>query len=147
MTTQITINDIERRLVSENRERHFAFVKNLITLSSSGLTLLIALQKSYVTESSEYIFILQICWASLAIAIASGLLVLFGESQSILDAANHLRKQRNALGDQAVAQILNSEIGFTPRRIFKHAFTLLVGSFLVSLVSLALFAILNASPY
>lgn len=85
---------IERDLVSKWEIPYFNWIRQIVTLSASGLTLLVALQKNYVPQNPTGLWLLQLCWCLLAISIVSGLLVLFGESQRNLDAANYLRKKR-----------------------------------------------------
>ena len=137
------LNKIEKDLLLRWDKAHFAWVRHIVTLSASGLTLLVGLKNNYIPLNPQYVFLIQLCWASLAASIASGLLVLFGASQSLLDAANHIKAQRAEHGDQQTALSTIDSIGYKPRPIFRKAFHVMVFFFLVSLLSLCVFATVN----
>lgn len=142
----VTLDDIERRHLLQYQEKRYEWHRQLVTLSSGGLTLLVSLQSSYVPELPSGLFLLQMCWSLLAISICSGILLLFGSAQSRLDAVNNLRGLRRHNGDEKAAQIVHKANGvhFQERYIFRLSEHLAVGCFLGALVSLAWFAILNA---
>jgi ABC-type transport system involved in multi-copper enzyme maturation permease subunit len=144
----ITLDDIERRLVLEYGEKRYQWHRQLVTLCGGGLTLLVSFQSSYISENASYLLLMQICWAALAIAICSGVLALIGAAQTPLDVAVSLSNSRKEHGDSHVVQKLNETNGISAReRIFYQiAERLLVASFLIALVSLAVFAILNVAP-
>lgn len=142
---EITLDDIERRLVLEYGEKRYNWHHQLVTLASGGLTLLVSFQANYVPQNPEYIYLLSICWAGLAISILSGVLALVGAAQTPLDVAVSLSRHRDVHGDSETIAHLNQTNGISQRERLPYqiAERLVVGSFVAALVSLALFAILN----
>jgi hypothetical protein len=142
----VTLDDIERRHLFQYQEKRYEWHRQLVTLSSGGLTLLVSLQSSYVPELPSGLVLLQMCWSLLAISICSGILLLFGSAQSRLDAVNNLRGLHNNHGEKKAVQLVCETNGayFRERTVFRLAEHLTVGCFLGALVSLAWFAILNA---
>lgn len=145
--TLMTLDDIERRLLLEYGEKRYQWHRHLTTLSASGLTLLVSFQSNYVPERANYLFLMPICWAALAIAMCSGILALVGAAQTPLDIAVSLRRSREKNGDSHAIQRLNEINGISARErlFYQIAERFLVASFLIALVSLAMFAILNIS--
>ena len=139
----VTLDDIERRHIADHRAAFYAWIKHITTLSSTILTALVALQKYYIPETPEGLILLQLCWGSLALCIVLGLVALYGESQTLLDAAIDLRKVRLEYGDQYAAHNLANGKPIYPRRFFSISQKLLPYCFALALFSLALFAILN----
>lgn len=142
----VTLDDIERRHLFEYQEKRYEWHRQLVTLSSGGLTLLVSLQSSYVPELPSGLFLLQMCWSLLAISICSGILLLFGSAQSRLDAVNNLRGLRKDHGEKKAVQLVRKTNGthLRERFVFRLAEHLAVGCFLGALVSLSWFAVLNA---
>lgn len=141
----VTVYDIERRHYIEYTEKLQEWHKHIVTLSTGGLTVLVSFQKNYVPQNAEAIMLIKICWVALAICICCGLMVFFGQAQSRLDAAIDLRRQVNTYGEQAVAERIaaTNGLGFMERILFRVARVLLPIAFLVSLVSLVWFAVIN----
>ncbi len=121
--------------------------KTLLSLASATLTILVALQKSYVPQEPNSIWLLQACWVSLALCVVASLLLVWGKAQTRLDGANILRSKRSTDGDQAALEILQKTNGiyFVERYIFSIARQLQAFSFLVGFLSLSWFAVLNVS--
>jgi len=141
----VTVYDIERKHYIEYTKKLQDWHKNIVTLSTGGLTILVSFQKNYVPQNPDAIILIQICWVALAICICCGLLVSFGQAQSRLDAANDLRKQLRIFGEQAVVERIaaTNGLGFMERIIFRIARVMLPLAFLVSLVCLVWFAVIN----
>jgi hypothetical protein len=141
----VTLDDLERRHFIEYGDRIQEWHKQLVTLSTGGLTLLVSFQKNYVPEEAECLYLIKICWASLAICICFGLLVFFGHAQTRLDATNDLRRKRRNWGEATTVQFLKKTggVNFVERSIFSMARVFLPLSFLVALVCLVWFAVLN----
>ncbi len=116
------LNRIEKTLLSQRKAPYYNWVRQLIILSSSGLTLLVALQKNYVPQNPMGLWLLQLCWCFLAISIVFGLLVLFGESQTLLGAVKYLRKKRQNQGDTETQKHISRQIGYTGNIVFSIAF-------------------------
>ncbi|HWG88379.1 MAG TPA: hypothetical protein VN679_11415 [Candidatus Acidoferrales bacterium] len=143
--TPVTVEDIERRHFIAYTEGLSAWHKHVTTLASGGLTLLISLQSNYIPKTPDSVLLIKICWVSLALCICAGLLVYFGQAQSRLDAANSLREIRGTQGEDVAVKLLKETNGvhFIERYIFRVARNMLPLSFLVSLVSLVWFAVIN----
>jgi len=68
------LDEIERLLTAGTSE-YIAWLRSILTLSSGGLTLLVALQGQFVPQSPRLILLLQFSWILLAVSV---LLSLFG---------------------------------------------------------------------
>ena len=141
----VTIEDIERRHYIAYSENLAAWHKHVTTLSSGGLTLLVSFQNNYIPQNPTAIVLVKICWVSLALCICCGLLVFYGQAQSRLDAANNLRAIRYKQGEEAAVDLVTRSNGlhFVERHIFRVARNLLPVTFLVALVSIVWFSVLN----
>ena len=141
----VTPDDIERRHYMAYIDGRTMWHKHLFSLASAGFTLLISFQNSYVLPTSNSIWLVKICWVSLAISMCFGLLVIFGKAQSPLDAANSLSRIRTMKGDQAAVDLLNSKNGihFRERWIFRVAEYGFLAAFLSALTSIVWFSSLN----
>lgn len=142
------MDDLERsHLVAYGTGVH-EWHKMLLSLASATLTILVALQKNYVPQIPKCMWLLQVCWGSLAFCIVVSLLLVWGKAQTRLDGANILRKKRISDGDQSASEMLKETNGlyFTERPIFSIARLLQIFFFLVGFLSLSLFAILNVQP-
>jgi hypothetical protein len=122
--------------------------KTLLSLASAILTILVALQQNYVPLEPKSIWLLQACWASLALCVVVSLLLVWGKAQTRLEGANILRAKRISDGDQSALEMLQKTNGiyFSERKIFSTARQLQAFCFLVGFLSLSWFAILNVSP-
>ena len=68
---------------------------------------------------------------------------LHGIHQTPLDAANDLRRKRATLGDVETAADISSSSGFSPRRRYSVAESVMAYSLVVALAALSIFAVLN----
>ena len=137
------LNNIEKILFQKWEKSYFAWVRHIVTLSASGLTLLIGLKNNYIPSAPQHLWLIQLCWCLLAVSIASGLLVLYGEGQTYLEAHNKIKKGRNDRGDEQTAVVSKLKPFYTMRPIFQIFSHILVGCFLLSLFSLCVFAVKN----
>jgi hypothetical protein len=119
----------------------------LLSLSSASLTILVALQKNYVPQEPQSIWLLQVCWGSLALCVVVSLLLVWGKAQTRLDGAKILRAKRESDGDQSAFEMLHKTNGlyFIERPIFSIARHFQTFFFLAGFLSLSWFAILNVS--
>lgn len=141
----VTLDDIQRRHNLNYIERIQSFHRQLVALASGGLTLLVSLSKNYIPSNPDCLVLIQGCWIALAVSVVCGLLVLFGEAQSYRDAERHIARQRNEFGDTATTRnIASGASGFHERRIFYYGRQVFIGSFLLAIVLLTWFAVLNA---
>jgi hypothetical protein len=141
----VTIEDIERRHFIAYTENLSAWYKHVTTLASGGLTLLVSFQNNYIPTEPNSIYLVKLCWVSLALCICAGLLVHFGQAQSRLDAANNLRSIRINEGEEVAVKLVSETNGvhFIERHVFRLGRNLLPITFLSALVSIVWFAVLN----
>lgn len=141
----VTVEDVELRHFITYTENLAAWHKHLTTLASGGLTLLVSLQGSYVPADPSGVSLLKACWVFLAVSICAGLMVHFGRAQTSLDAANSLRNIRVTQGEAAAVELLKETSGvhFVERWVFQVARLVLPTAFLIAMVSLVWFAVLN----
>lgn len=139
----ITIDDVIKRFTIEQTEKYYNWARHIVTMSGGALTLLVSLQNNYVPQKPAQIWLLQLCWTLLAVAILSGSIVLYGEQQNVFDARKKLILRRQEKGDMILAAELNAGWNYTPRKIFHFSYNLMAGCFSLSLVCLAWFSSLN----
>jgi hypothetical protein len=140
---QVTLDDIERRLIAEHFEPFHNWLRQLVSLSSAALTLLVGLQSHYIPQRPIALWLLRLCWGSLAIVVLAGVVSLRSEWQTPLDAAKALRKERDLLGDEETARRMVHNADHLPRRFSQIAVRCTFWFFVLSVVTLATFAILN----
>jgi hypothetical protein len=132
-------------LLSLHREPFNDWLRQLVTLSSGALTLLVGLQSHYIPQHPTALWLLRLCWGSLAIAVLAGVVALRGEWQTPLDAYSALRRMRAIHGDAAAAADLMADSGHSPRPVFDLAVRACFWCFVFSVLTLAVFAILNVA--
>ncbi|NOR68484.1 MAG: hypothetical protein GQ532_02100 [Methylomarinum sp.] len=103
--------DIARRLRTESNESFFSWVKLVIALSSSFLSVLIAFKSNYVPSNPQYLFLLSLGYISFLVTIVSGLIILHSETQTKLDSANRIEKIITIHGEQAAVDDINNRNG------------------------------------
>lgn len=67
-------NDFEQ-VVSDSTKEYFSRLRSILGLSSASLTILVGLQSQFVPQQPRLLFLLQLSWVLLAVAIV---LALFG---------------------------------------------------------------------
>jgi len=142
-TKTVTFEDIERRLLEMHTKAYYAWIRQVVTLSAGSLTALVALKNNYVSANPQALLLLKACWAGLALSILLGVVALFGEAQTPLDAVNNIRKDRKELGDEATARKLTKNSGTMPKKRYIYAQKTLYYSFAASVLLLCAFAIVN----
>jgi hypothetical protein len=139
----VTLDDIERRLVAGHLKPYYDWIRLVVGLSTASLTLLVSLQSHYVPKNPKGVWLLALCWASLAASVLFGLLTLRGESQTFLDHVRRLRQMRADQGDLATAAEVLKGAGHAPRPTYRWARRLMICSFLSGVLSMALFGVWN----
>lgn len=140
---EVTLEDIERRLIGFHREPFNNWLRQLVGLSSGALTLLVGLQSHYIPQHPKGLWLLRLCWGCLAIAVLAGVVALRGEWQTPLDAYSDLRWMRHTRGDAAAATDLMTNSGHAPRPVFHRAARATFLCFCVAVLALAAFAVWN----
>ena len=141
--TSVTFRDIERRLISEHHKPYYDWIRHVVTLALAALTSLVALQGHYVPAKPIAPFLLASGWIALALTIASGLIALRSEYWTPLAAAQKIRLMRAQLGDEAAAAALMQNSTTYPGRLHRLAVGLMVTCFVVALISICAFSVVN----
>jgi hypothetical protein len=139
----VTLDDVERRMVTHHREPFNNWLRQIVTLSSGALTLLVGLQSQYVPQHPKGLILLRASWGLLAVAVLAGIVALRGEWQTWLDATSRLRSLRQTRGDAAAAASLSADDSYRPRQIFLVATQATFWAFAFAVLLLATFAIWN----
>jgi hypothetical protein len=142
---QVTVKDVVLRLSASHRKPYYNWLRQILGLASGALTLLVALQGSYIPQHPVGLPLLQLCWGLLAASILSSLLALYGESAIPLDAANNLRRMFHAKGEAQTALYIQRNDYAPPKRLYEWAEKATVLCFAASVVLMALFGAINLS--
>ncbi len=141
--TEVTIEDIIRRLSHDHIKPYYDWLRQLLGLSSGALTLLVALQRTYIPIHPLGLPLLQLCWGLLALTVLSTLTALYGESATLLGAANKLGRIYYQEGDEKAHLLLKEDNFVRPATIYVRARIVAVFCFAFAISFLALFAALN----
>jgi len=118
---------------------YFAWLRQILTLSSTSLTVLIALRSQLVPEHPQSIWLLQLTWIALMIAIASALWGTAGYHKVLMRLyVSHRRAEQ--IRDQT------SEMIPVPR-FYLRCGKIAPFAFLVALLSLGVFGVLNIGTH
>jgi hypothetical protein len=139
----VTFEDIERRLINQARDPYYNWLRHVVTLSLAALTSLVALQGHYMPTDPTAVHLLAIGWLALAVVIMCGLYVLSAEHRTPLKAAKEIRKMRKDFGDYYAVEQLNKNRPTYPGGQHNLAVRIMVASFLIALLSICAFAIIN----
>lgn len=139
----VTLDDIERRHISNHATPYFNWIRQVVTLSTASLTALISLQGHYLPKSPKHVGFLAACWLGLGSSIALGLFALRAEYGVPLDAAQRLRSMRESDGDNATIRFVSENPTCSAPWHHHWAVRIMFLSFAFSLLSLCIFAILN----
>ncbi len=103
--------DVARRLRIESNEAFYSWVRLIITLASTFLSVLIAFKSNYVPETPIYLPLLSCGLISFVVTIFSGVVVLHTEVQTKFDSANNIDEILKKSGEQAASENINSRDG------------------------------------
>lgn len=143
---QVTVQDVILRLSKSHLKPYYAWLRQILGLSSGALTLLVALQGSYIPQHPVGLPLLRWCWCLLALTILSVLVALYGESAIPLAAANGLRKIWRDQGEAAVAAHLRNNSSPPSPAIYLWSARVAICAFALAVIAMASFAILNLAP-
>lgn len=127
-----------RRLTDLHRAAYYAWIRQVVTLSSGSLTLLVGLQKHYLPSTPHNLWLLKSCWGGLTLSILLGVVALYGEAQSPLIGLNEIENNECLYRAEGGRR---STI-FLPKG-YEIAQKLLAWTFSGSLTCLFFFAVLN----
>jgi hypothetical protein len=140
----LQLNAIEKQLLDEHHNYYYQWMKHLVTLSSGGLTILVSMRNSYIPDSPTALWLLSGCWLLLCLSLLSGLMALYGQAASPLDAALRLKTSRKNEGDlKTLAQAMYGGFVIFPHKIYRYAYFGATLFFGIALVSLLCFAVMN----
>ena len=140
---QVTVDDVERRLILEHKKPYFDWLKQVVTLALAALTALLALQGHYVPVKPLYQMLLVVGWVALAVSILAGLYALRSEYSTPLSAAQTLRNIRRGQGEVAAVHHLQAGGGYPPPGGHRASVTTLVICFALALICICAFASVN----
>ena len=139
----VTLDDLERRSTSSHVKPYYDWIRHIVSLSIGSLTALIALQGNYLPSHPQLPSLLALCWAALLATILLGILALRAEYRTPLASARRIREMRVKHGDVYAANYITKNGGEVPHWHHKWAVRLMVAFFVLSLVSLCAFAVVN----
>lgn len=103
--------DIVRRMRSESNEELKSWVRLIITLSSTFLSVLIAFKTNYFPQDPSFLVMWSSGLISFVVTIFSGVVILHTEIQTKNDAANRIESNIANYGEQAAAEEIQSRGG------------------------------------
>ena len=139
----VTLDDLERRGGEMHRQPYFDWIRHVVSLATAALTALIALQSSYLSSHPQLPILLAACWLALLVTILLGILVLRTEYITPLNSVNRLRALRAEHGDEYTKNYISKNSSVKPPWYHSWAVRLMVFSFVLSLVLLCIFAVIN----
>ena len=144
MNNSIDEDELER-LVTTGTSEYFAWIRGILTLSSGGLTLLVALQGQFVPKAPRLLFLLQFSWILLAVAVVLSLFGVAGLHKLYFAAVVELvlkeaHSRESARGGRLAPPLPIPEPYRSCGRIAPWAFVL-------AIVSLCMFGVANLPPW
>ncbi|MCD0459942.1 hypothetical protein [Roseiconus lacunae] len=124
-------------LIDKGTEEYFAWLRQILTISSGSLTLLIALRTKFVPAEPRCLLLLQIAWVLLAMTVLASLLALGGYQKLFLRSASILKNMQET-GIRYNSYLVVPQ----PYRFFG---TLAPYAFAASLTCLCIFGVTNLS--
>lgn len=124
--------------IDRMNETFFLFVDRVITLSTGALALSITFRTSFSKAEPTLGWILKVSWGAYVIAILAGVLLLFGRAESHRRSAK-LEKAKLKEPPPAKTYIIT----LPPPAWLSPAGWIMAISFLIGIVALATFAMLN----
>ncbi len=103
-TKEILPSHVARRLRLQSNEAFYSWVKIIITIATTFLSILIAFKGNYVPQDPQYLFLLSASFVCFLLTIFSGIVVLHTEIQTKLEAANRIDTIVFNEGEEAAAK-------------------------------------------
>ena len=127
------------QIIDEATKEYYAWLKQILTLASGSLTVLIALRNQILPEHPQYLILLQISWILFALAIVLALFALRGHHILLFHTAQDFRQAATSQSSDTVAGMTKAPDIYTR---FGQIVPLV---FVSAVVALSLFGILNLS--
>lgn len=137
------LDEEEKSFSRKHWDGYYSFTRQIISLSAGALALAVLLQKNYVPEIPQYLWLLKCSWVLFFLTLLFGLLSLYGQVQIPLDCANTIRQSRRDKGDEETGLLILQGYFLKTRMIFRLSFDLMAFCFLLAFFLLSLFAICN----
>lgn len=139
----VTLDDLERRAINAHIKPYYDWIRHVVSLSIMSLTAQISLQGQYLPKHPQAIYFLAFGWLALLSTILLGVLALRAEYTTHLASADRIRKMRIGHGDACAANDIMAGTGTNPHWSHRWYVLIMVCSFVISLASLCIFAIVN----
>ncbi|WP_298392455.1 hypothetical protein [Flavobacterium sp.] len=124
------------KIQDELREKHFSWLKNVITLAVGLFGIIISLKSdNKLSEIKHLFFIMSI--ASLGLGIILGIAVLYSEVHVISETKKVVGKQIIQLLDDEKTEIITN---INPNKIYKYLQITSILAFLIAIISLILYS-------
>lgn len=137
MAEQPDDHDLSNQFFEKANAAYYGWVRQMMTLSSGELALLVSLKNSFVPASPSLLWTLGATWVCLAISLLCAAVVLWGEHRALGLAGIQFR--RSAEGKSPAIQRLTA----VPPTIAKYAATGLPWFLAASQLFLCVFALAN----
>ncbi|MCP4553137.1 MAG: hypothetical protein GY834_14110 [Bacteroidetes bacterium] len=136
--------DLARRLRSESNEELKSWVRLVVTLSSTFLSVLIAFKSNYVPNNAEFLIFLSCGLISFVFTIFSGIVILHTGVQTKFDSANHIEANIKQYGENGAAEEIKRRDGTSiARPIYIYAHFVFHLSFALAFAFLVAFVSVN----
>lgn len=140
----VTLDDIQRRHVDNHKEPYYAWIRQVVSLATGALTLLLGLQGHYVPLKPQVPVVLAVAWVSLALTVVFGLIALRWSYRAPMAAAEDLRRARRDLGDEKVVQWVRSgQLSARVPASHRWSVRLMTASFIIALIAMCAFSVVN----
>lgn len=118
--------------------QYHQWVGQMMNLSVGSITVLIALRSNLIPDSPRYLWLLQICWVSLATSIVIASVILHSRQEMLYQVGVELSKM--ATGAKPL-----EPIGVPPNVLCKLSMRALPYTLAIAICTLTAFAVLNTS--
>ena len=136
--------DLARRLRAEGNESFLSWVRLVIALSGSSLSILLAFRNNYVPADPQYLLLLSCGYFAFIITILSGLLILHSESQTKIDSAASIEKVLEDHSEEVAAGRISKRGGRSMvRPVYRLAHYFFHVSMGLSFTFITLFIVIN----
>ncbi|MDO8374966.1 MAG: hypothetical protein Q7K57_57540 [Burkholderiaceae bacterium] len=140
----VTLDDIQRRHVDNHREPYYAWIRQVVSLATGALTLLLGLQGHYVPLKPQIPFVLAVAWVALALTVIFGLIALRWSYQGPMSLAGNLMRARRDLGDEQVVEwVKNGRLSGVVPATHRWSVRLMTASFVIALIAMCAFSVVN----
>jgi len=127
-------------LADEGNRLYYDWVRQMLTLTTGALMLLVALQGSFVPKNPRFLWLLESSWVGLALSITAAAIILHGRHGMCWRLAQHRLEQ---LSKRNSPDAPLGHIGEKPPLLYRIADRFLPWLLVLSVITLTLFALAN----